>query len=149
VIREIRPNPEPIEETDADGLDADATAAINVDDANNTPNIADISAAKIKDLEAKVRALQDQVREMSKNGAAAIPHPKRMANEANAVETDKMRSAKKTKTDNLGGHKVDSDNVFLSEPIKESPPRFGSNSSNPPFCFGTPAPVFGAARNRL
>jgi hypothetical protein len=149
VIREIRPDPEPIEEADDAGLDADATAAVNVDDANNTPNIADISAAKMKDLEAKVRALQDEVREMSKNGAAAISHPKRMANEANAVETDKMRSAKKTKTDNLGGHKVDSDNVFLSEPIKESPPRFGSNSSNSPFCFGTPAPLFGAARNRL
>jgi hypothetical protein len=69
-----------------------------------------------------------------------------MANEANAVETDKVRSAKKTKTDNLGGHKVDSDNVS-SKPIKDSPPRFGSNSSNSPFCFGTPAPLFGAARN--
>lgn len=140
MIKEITPHPEPVKE---------ATPA-NVDDTNNTANTADIPAAKIEHLEAKVRALQDEVRGLSKNRAAAVSGPKKMVDETNKVEADKMHSAKKTKTDSLGGHKVNSDNV-PSKLIEDSRPQFslGSDSSNLPLYFGTPAPQFSAFGNRF
>jgi hypothetical protein len=117
VIKEITPASEPIEEADAAGLNPNATPA-NVDDANSTPNT---SAVKIEDLEANVRALQGEVRVMSKNGAAAYSRPKRMVNETNEGETDKMHPAKKPKTDDLERDEAGSENTS-SKPIEDSRP---------------------------
>jgi hypothetical protein len=147
VIKEITPHSEPVKEADAAGLDPNATPA-NMEDTNNTANTADIPAAKIEDLEAKIRALQDEVRGLSKNRDAAISSRKRMVDETNKVEADKMHSAKRAKTDSLGGHKVNSDNV-LSKLFEDSRPQFsfGSDSSNLPLYYGTPAPQFSAFGN--